>query len=161
MLGVNFARDYYNDKVLPKMSIKKLKEFYFKYKELDLEQTFEKERVKLANTVYNWDVIRDIQKKYNKKKLTLAKSLLKNNKKHKIDNGNLKRSNLIKHEEVKNMLTKYIKETEPTLNTQSIKAKVNRWCLQPLTHFLGKSPNEIIEKGQGRKVIRLLEQILY
>lgn len=75
MLGVNFPREYYNSKVLPKLTIKRLKEFYFKHHEMNLEQKYQLEIVNFRKEGCDWAKVREINTKFNAKKVKLTKEL--------------------------------------------------------------------------------------
>ena len=77
MLGINFAREYYNYKVLPKLTIKRLKQFYFDYHEMVLEQKYQLEEAKFKNEFCDWSKVKEINGKFQKKKVKLMKELEK------------------------------------------------------------------------------------
>ena len=78
-----------------------------------------------------------------------------------LENGTFEGAKLKKFQKATKMLAEHVRETEPFLSEYHVDLKVKTWMRGPNTHFMGETPNDQIEAGKGRKVISLLEQLLY
>ena len=58
-----------------------------------------------------------------------------------------------------NLVVDLIVSSEAGLQKEAIQVKMSRWLHMPNSHFAGKTPLDIMMKGQARKVILLLEQL--
>lgn len=58
-----------------------------------------------------------------------------------------------------NILSEYIKDTDPDLPKDRVRLKIMRWLKMPNFHFGNETPLNMMMEGKARKVIFLLEQI--
>ena len=81
MLGVGFPKDHYKDNVLPKLKINVLKEFYYKYNELDMMRKFNEDNARIygiaSTKEIDWAKIRRINSRALRKKIKLVKEILR------------------------------------------------------------------------------------
>lgn len=76
LMGVNYPREYYSKFVLPKKPIKTLKEFWHRYKDIELKRDFDLHNVGFHTPHVNWELVREINGKVNLEKRKLIKELL-------------------------------------------------------------------------------------
>ena len=59
-----------------------------------------------------------------------------------------------------NMIVRIFAESDPTLPTEQLKVKMQRWLNTPRPEFGSKTAKEVMLKGGARRVRNLLEQML-